>query len=133
VVQYSVVPITTIHGRITAREYVDRLGDQVHPIIRTLFPNNNAVFQDNNVVFQDNNAPSHSAGIVQLWFEEHEGELQHLPWSAKSPDFHIIGQLWSVLEGRVRNSLPPPTSLKQFEDVLQEEWYEIPLEIVPNL
>jgi hypothetical protein len=31
------------------------------------------------------------------------------------------------------NRYPPPTSLKQFEDVLQEEWYKIPLETVENL
>jgi hypothetical protein len=27
------------------------------------------------------------------------------------------------LETRVRNRFPPPKSLKQLEDVLQEEWY----------
>jgi hypothetical protein len=30
VVQYSAGPIITLHGQITAREYVDRLGNQVH-------------------------------------------------------------------------------------------------------
>jgi hypothetical protein len=40
----SVGPVITLHGRITAREYVDRLGNQVHSVIQTLFPNNNAVF-----------------------------------------------------------------------------------------
>jgi hypothetical protein len=59
----SVGRIITLHGRITAREYVDRLGNQVHPKIQTLFPNNDAVFQDDN----------------SGWVEEHEGELQHLP------------------------------------------------------
>jgi hypothetical protein len=34
-VQYSVGPIITLHGRITAREYVDRLSNQVHPMIQT--------------------------------------------------------------------------------------------------
>jgi hypothetical protein len=29
-------------------------------------------------------------GTVQSWFEEHEGELQHLPWPAQSPDLNII-------------------------------------------
>jgi hypothetical protein len=43
-VQHSVVPIITLHGRITARKYVDRLGNQVQPMIQTLFPKNNAVF-----------------------------------------------------------------------------------------
>jgi hypothetical protein len=46
---------------------------------------------------------------------------------------NIIEPLSSVLETRVRNRFPPPTSLKQLEDVLQEEWYKIPLEIVQNL
>jgi hypothetical protein len=61
-VQYSVVPIITLHGRITARQYVDRLGNQVHPTIQTLFPNNNAVFQDEN-------APIHMAGTAHSWFK----------------------------------------------------------------
>jgi hypothetical protein len=30
----------------------------------------------------------------------------------------------------VRNRFPPPTSLKQLEDVLQEQWYKILLETV---
>jgi hypothetical protein len=33
----------------------------------------------------------------------------------------------------VRNRLPPPTTVKQLEGVLQEEWYRIPLETVQNL
>jgi hypothetical protein len=46
VVQYSVGPIITIHGRNTERECVYRLGNQVHPMIQTLFPKENAVFAD---------------------------------------------------------------------------------------
>jgi hypothetical protein len=37
VVQYSVDPINTLHGRIPARGYVARLANQVHPMIQTLF------------------------------------------------------------------------------------------------
>jgi hypothetical protein len=40
VVHYSVGAIITLHGRNTAREYVDRLGNQVHPMIQALFLNN---------------------------------------------------------------------------------------------
>jgi hypothetical protein len=92
-VQYSVGPIITLHGRIIAR---DTLDNQVHPMIQTFFPNNNAVFQDHN-------APIHTAGTVQSWLEEHDGELQHLPWPAQSPDFIIEPLLWSVSEIRVSN------------------------------
>jgi hypothetical protein len=33
----------------------------------------------------------------------------------------------------VRNRFPPPTSLQQLEEVIEEEWYKIPLENVQNL
>jgi hypothetical protein len=65
-------------------------------------------------VFQDDSAPFHTAGTVQSWFEEDENELQHLPLPAQSPHLIIIEPLWSILESRVRNRFPPPTSLKQF-------------------
>jgi hypothetical protein len=45
-------------------------------MIQTLFPNNGAVFQDVTALI-------HAAGNVQSWFEEHDGELQHLPWPAQ--------------------------------------------------
>jgi hypothetical protein len=69
-IQYSVSPIITLHGRITAREYVNWLSNQAHPMVQTLFLNNDAVFQDI--------ATIHTAGTVQSWFEEHESE-QHIP------------------------------------------------------
>jgi hypothetical protein len=56
VVQYSVGPIITLHGRITAKEYLDGLGNQVHPMIQ--------IFVNNNAVFQDDSAPIHTAGTV---------------------------------------------------------------------
>jgi hypothetical protein len=45
VVHYSVHPFITLDGRITAREYVDRLGSQVHPMIQTFFPKKRCSFQ----------------------------------------------------------------------------------------
>jgi hypothetical protein len=59
--------------------------------------------------------------------DEHEGELQHLPWSAKSPGLNIVELFWSVFETRARNRFQSPTFLKQLEDVLQEKLYKIPL------
>jgi hypothetical protein len=40
----------------------------------------------------------------------------------------MIEPLWLVLETRMRNRFPPPLSVKKLEDVLQEEWYKIPLQ-----
>jgi hypothetical protein len=89
-------------------------------MIKTLFPNNDAVFKDDS-------AHIHTFGTVQSWIEEHEDELQHLPWPELSPNLDTTEPLWAVLETTVRNRFLSPTSLKQL--LLQEEWYNIPLEI----
>ena len=34
----------TLSGRVTASDYMDILGNQVHPMVQLLFPNNDAVF-----------------------------------------------------------------------------------------
>jgi hypothetical protein len=55
---YSGGPIITLNGCITAIDYVDVLGNQVHATVQMLFPNNDAVLQD---------------------------VLQHVPWPAQLP------------------------------------------------
>jgi len=37
---------STLNGRITASDYVNIWGSQVHPVVQVLFPNNYAIFQD---------------------------------------------------------------------------------------
>jgi hypothetical protein len=123
---YSIGTIITLHGRITTRDYVYNLGNQVYPMIQKSF-------SDNSALFQHDSTPVHRSGTVQLWFKEHEGELQHIPYPAHSPDMIIIEPFWSVLETRIRNRLLPPISVKQFEDVLPEEWHKISLKTVQNL
>jgi hypothetical protein len=94
-------------------------------MIQMLFPNNDAVFQDDC-------APVHTAGTVRSWFEEREGKLQYLFWPVQSADLNIIDPPRSFLEIEARNRFPSPTSLKQLEDVLREEWCKILLETVQN-
>jgi hypothetical protein len=67
VIQYSVGFIITLHGRITAREFADRLVNQMPPGIET-FPKNDAVPQDESDGI-------HTAGTVQSWFEKQDSEL----------------------------------------------------------
>jgi hypothetical protein len=50
-VQYSVCSIIALLDPIIAMEYMERLGNQVHPMIHTLFPNNDGVLQENKPSF----------------------------------------------------------------------------------
>lgn len=92
-----------------------------------------SIFPGGDGIFQDDNAPIHTARIIKSWYVEHEADLHHLPWPAQSPDLNIIEPLWSTLEARVRNVFPPPSSLKELEKLLIEEWHNIPIETVEKL
>ena len=72
---YSIGPIITLNSRITTSDYVDILGNQVHPLVQMLFP-----YYDE--IFQDDSLPTLTARSVYSWFEEHDGALQHLPLPA---------------------------------------------------
>jgi hypothetical protein len=61
---------------------MDELGSQVRPMIQTSFLNKGAVIQDDS-------SPLSTAGMVQSWFEEHEGELQYLALASTITDLNI--------------------------------------------
>jgi predicted solute-binding protein len=100
--QYSVVPIKALHGRITAREYVNKLGNKMHLMIRMIFRTTMQFFKTTTI---------HASGTVQSRFEEHESELQYLPLPAQSPDLKLIEPFWSVFESTVRYRFPLPTAV----------------------
>jgi hypothetical protein len=71
--------------------YVDRLGNQVHPMIQTLFPNN--------AVFQDDSVPIHTAWTVHLGFKSMKanfnvfpGQHNHHTWTS----LNHSGQFWGL-------------------------------------
>jgi len=45
---YCFCPIITLSCRITASDYVDTLGNRVHPVVQALFPKIDTIFQDGN-------------------------------------------------------------------------------------
>ena len=81
-----------------------------------------ALFSDGDSIFQDDNAPIHTAHMVNNFYEEHESayELEHIEWPPQSSDFNIIENLWCVFEQQVAR-YPPPSCLKELEQVLMEE------------
>jgi hypothetical protein len=125
VVQYSLDPIITLHGRITVRECVDRLGNQVHPMIQTLFPINDAVFQDDSVPITQLECS------VMVWRAWEWTAISSLTSTITRFGYHWITLVsdQTLLWLERGTDPPPPTSLKQ----LQEEWYKIPLDSIQNL
>ena len=98
---HSLGPILVLDGRVTAKDYQTILEDHVHPMVQTLYPEGGAMYQDDN-------APIHTARLVKDWFDEHESEVEHLPWPAQSPDLNIIEpNLYSMM---VNNKSPSTAS-----------------------
>ena len=54
---YSAGPIITLNGRITTSDCVNISGNQAHPTVQILSPNNDKVFQDES-------SPIHTARSV---------------------------------------------------------------------
>ena len=46
-----------LHGRINSKDYLNILGNHVHSMVQTLFP-------DSDVFFQDDDAPIRTADVV---------------------------------------------------------------------
>ena len=90
--------------------------------VHMLFPNNDAIFH------YDTPPEMFSYG-----FRSMKMHYNIFPGQHNRQTLNIIKPLWSVLDSRMRVRLPPQSSLKQLEYVLQEEWYSIPLETLHNL
>ena len=51
----------------------------------------------------------------------------------QSSNLNIIDHFWCVLEQQDRNLYPPPSCLKELEQVLMEKWLKIHLDEVKKL
>ncbi|XP_059424836.1 uncharacterized protein LOC132159341 [Carassius carassius] len=67
---------------------------------------------------------SHTARIIKLWYEEHDGEFLSVPWPPHSPDMNPIEHLLFYLEKGVCPTSPPFCNVQELEDWLLNIWYQ---------
>ena len=113
---YPAGPTIARNDRFATSDCVDILGNQGHPVVQKVLPNNDTSFQDYNL-------PIHTATIVQSWFEKHKNGLQHLPSPAHSPGQNIIEALQSLFQSRLRSRFFIPSSLVKQLELPHEDWY----------
>jgi hypothetical protein len=90
------------------------------------------IFGDRRWVFQQDGDPKHTSKLVQGWLEENVDEFfAKGDWPAQSPDANVQEHLWSILQDRVyaRNT----RTIEQLQQILEDEWDAIPLEMLQSL
>ena len=82
-------------------------------------------------IFQDDGARAHRAISVNNWKRDHG--VRSLAWPSQSPDLNPIENVWSILKERIRKRIPHPTNVRQLEQYIHEEWYQLDPLMLRNL
>lgn len=114
--------IEIINGTMDSNMYIDILKKHLKKSARKFRLGKNFVFQ------QDNDR-KHTARITQDFFTKNG--IQVLDWASQSPDMNPIEHLWVHLKLAVKKR--QPTSIRQLEKVVIEEWEKIPSAITNKL
>ena len=118
----EMTPLVVVRGNMTAVRYIDQV---LHPVVLTFLQ------QHHGTLFQHDNAAAHSARAVTLFMNNNNVDV--LPWPSRSPDLSPIEHLWDCLGRRIRKRANPPTNLRQLKKALQEEWTNIPNDVIRRL
>jgi hypothetical protein len=103
------IPLLPFCGRISARRYVDRWGNQVHHIIQMLFLNNDVIFQDDMPSFTRLELFSHGLKSMKVSFifpGQHNRQISIL--------LNNSGLFWWLEWGRDPHLQHPRSNLKMF-------------------
>lgn len=119
---HGVGSICTVDGTLEQYQYMDILEREMLPSVKNLF-------DDGSWTFQQDNDPKHTAINTRNWFVEHEVPLTE--WPAQSPDLNPIENLWSILDQRCAKR--KPNNAAHLFQILEEEWYNLPVELLTRL
>lgn len=117
--------IYQVKGQMTATQYCQILSDA---LLGTLTDKSLKV---EDVIFQQDNDSKHTARQTQSWLADHQ--IKTLPWPPQSPDMNPIEHCWEFLERRVRAQVPPPQTLDELWEVMQEKWVQLDAGLIQSL
>ena len=85
-------------------------------------------------IFQQDGARCHTAAVNEEWLREHvDNYWAKGVWPANSPDLSPIENVWAILQNKVDEVDPPPSTLTALEKILKDAWSEISPEVLENL
>lgn len=91
----------------------------------------NSMFGGRSWTFQQDGDPKHTSRRVQGWLEQNVRFIPKRDWPPNSPDLNPIENLWAYLQRQVYAR--EPRTMSQLQRVIEEEWTNIPVEMVQRL
>ena len=116
-----VVLLEYVNGAV----YRETLNQHVLPLVHVLGD------PQRDWLFQDDNALPHRAQIVTD-FKLANG-IRTLNWPAISPDMNPIEHVWDEIKRRVYRAAQVPTTLRQLEVSVRQQWDNFPQEFLDYL
>jgi transposase len=117
----SKTELVHVPGNLTAVRYRDEI----------LQPYLMHVIDRQRELFQQDNATPHTARLAMDYLKQNT--INVLPWPSKSPDWNPIESLRNHLDKRVHQRQPPPQTLDQLCQMLEQEWRTIPRNYIREL
>jgi transposase len=119
---YAVGELAIVEGIMNAKGYVNILRDNLNKSVRKLG------IQDS-YLFQQDNDPKHTARVTREYLLYNARGLLESP--PQSPDINPIGNLWSLLETKIRKC--KCLSRQMLIENLKKEWDKTGQEVTANL
>lgn len=114
-------PLIRVEGTIGGDEYLDLFRFR----LRRYYPG----LYDRSLIFQDDNATSHTADVVEEWFQRYG--IRRLNWPARSPDMNIIEDVWNKMKYEMRGEIF--TSQNELWKEIQAQWSNLSIDFINDL
>ncbi|GFX89553.1 transposable element Tc3 transposase [Trichonephila clavipes] len=82
-------------------------------------------------LFMDDNAPCHRTVAAEQLLESEY--IERMDWPARSPDLNPIEHVWDFLGRRLAARTLPPVTIRELRLALQDEWAEMPHQLIGTL